>query len=78
LESFAYDKKKKSIVKTTHRKRKTTLENHVLCTLEEVTMDTKKAKMSQLYSVGMTVSHASLGKEIMEERELEQARSEIA
>jgi hypothetical protein len=78
LESFSYDKKKKSIVKRTHRKRKTTLDNGVLCTSEEVIIDTKKAKMSQLYSTGMAISHASFDKEIMEERELEQARSEIA
>jgi hypothetical protein len=78
LESFSYDKKKKSIVKRTHRKRKVTLDSGVLSTTEEVIIDTKKDKMSQLYSIGLAISHASYDKAIMEERELEQARVEIA
>jgi len=77
LESFAYDKKQKSIVKRTRRKRKTTLDNGVLCTSEEVIIDTNKAKLSQLYSPGLAISYASFDKEIMEERELEQVRIEI-
>jgi hypothetical protein len=74
LELFSYDKKHKSIVKRTHRKRKVTLDNGVVSTTEEVIIDTKKAKESQLYSTGLAISHASYDKAVIEEKELEQAR----
>jgi hypothetical protein len=79
LELFTYDKKHKYIVKRTHRKRKVTLDKwggeHMT---EEVIIDTKKAKASQLYSTGLAISHASYDKALVEEKELEQARTEIA
>jgi hypothetical protein len=78
LESFAYDRKRRSIVKRTQRKRKITLDNSVLCTFEEVIINTKKEKMSQLFSVGLVISHASLDKVVAKERELEQVKQEVA
>jgi len=41
-------------------KMKITLDKSVLCTSEEVIIDTKKAKMSELFSIGLAISHASL------------------
>jgi hypothetical protein len=55
-------KKMRSIVKRTQRKRKITLDKSVLCTYEEVIIDTKKEKMSELFSIGLAISHASLEK----------------
>jgi hypothetical protein len=57
LESFAYDQKMRSIVKRTQRKRKITLENNVLCTSEEVIIDTKKENMIELFLAGLTILH---------------------
>jgi hypothetical protein len=46
----------------------------VLCTSREVIMDTKKAKMSELFSIGISISYASFDKYLAEEMELEQVR----
>jgi hypothetical protein len=53
------------------------LDSSVLCTSEEVILDTKKSRMSELFSTGITISHASFDKVVAEERELEQARKEV-
>jgi hypothetical protein len=50
------------------------LDSEVVNTTEEVIIDVKKARESQLYSVGLAISHASYDKSVMEERELEKAR----
>jgi hypothetical protein len=50
----------------------------VLSTKEEVIIDTKKAKTSQLYSTILAISHASYDMTLVEEKELEQAIVEIA
>jgi hypothetical protein len=78
LKIFTYEKKQRSIVKINHRKRKVTLDSGVLRRITEVIIDIKKAKASQLYSKFLAISHASYDKEVVEERELEQARVEIA
>jgi hypothetical protein len=77
LESFSYDKKRISIVKRNHRKMNTALDGSVLCTSEEVIMDTMKSKMNNIYP-GMAISHASFEKEIKEEREIRKVRIEIS
>jgi hypothetical protein len=43
----------------------------MLCTSEEIIMDTKKARMSELFSVSLAISHASFDKVVVEEREME-------
>jgi hypothetical protein len=49
----------------------------VLCTYEEVILDTKKDKMSELFSVGFAISHESFDKYIEKERELEHTKEEV-
>jgi hypothetical protein len=61
----------RSIVNRTHRNRNTTLENNVLCKLEEVILDTKRAKMSELFSARLAISHAFFEKVVVEEGELD-------
>jgi hypothetical protein len=63
LESFTYDRKMKLIVEKNSTKREMiTLDNGVLCTFEEVILDTKKAKMSELVSTIIAITHASFVK----------------
>jgi hypothetical protein len=69
--SFAYDKKRRSIMKMTSRKKNIALDMSVLFTSKEVIIDTRKEKMSYLFSVSLAISHASLDKTIAEEREME-------
>jgi len=50
------------------------LDSSMLCTSREVIMDTSKSKMSELFSIGISISHASFDKYLVEEMELEQVR----
>jgi hypothetical protein len=44
LESLAYDRKRKPIVRRTQRKRNLTVDSGILCTSKEVILDAKMAR----------------------------------
>jgi hypothetical protein len=62
LEYLAYDQKMKLIIGRTQRKIKLIVDSGILFTFEEVIIDAKRARMSELVSAGITILHASLDK----------------
>jgi hypothetical protein len=62
LELIAYNKIKKTIAKQTQRKRRIDLDNTVICAIEEQVLDTKRAKLIELLSIGLAITHDTLVK----------------
>jgi hypothetical protein len=62
LELIGYNKRRKTIVKQTQRKRRIDLDNTIICTTKEKVLDTKRAKLIELLSIGLAITHATLDK----------------
>jgi hypothetical protein len=77
IQDIAYDRKKKSIMKRTIKKRRLTLESSILITTEEKLISTKHAKTSELINVGMEITNATLDRERRYEEELATALKEL-
>jgi hypothetical protein len=69
LEMIAYNKRKKVIVKQTQKRKKVDLDTTILCTTEEQVIDTKRARLSDLLSTGLAISHATMDKARFEAEE---------
>jgi hypothetical protein len=77
IQSIAYDRKRKDIMKRTTKKRRLTLDISILITTEEKLISTEHAKMSELIIVGMAITYATLDRERKYEEELVVALKEL-
>jgi hypothetical protein len=63
IQVIAYDRKRKAIMKRTTKKRRLTLDSSILITTKEKLISTKHAKTSELISIGMENTDATLDRE---------------
>jgi hypothetical protein len=69
MQAISYDRKRKSMMKRTVKKRKLTLDNTLFITMEETLFDTEHAKMTELIGAGMAITDATLDREKKDEEE---------
>ena len=60
------------------RKMKVSMDSVILCTYDEFILYTKSPQMSELVSVGISIFHFILDKVMVEEKEIEEYRKEVA
>jgi hypothetical protein len=77
IQSIAYDRKRKWIVKRTGKKRRITLDSAVIITMEETLLDTGQSKVTELLGVSMPISSAIIDREREDEREVDSMRGEL-
>ena len=70
IQEITFDRKRKSIMKRTTKKRRLTLDSSILITTEEKLLNTKHTKTSELIGVGMAIKDATLDRERIDENEL--------
>jgi hypothetical protein len=63
IQAIAYDRKRKSIMKRTTKKRRLTLDSFILITTEEKLISTEHAKTFELIGAGMEITYATLDRE---------------
>jgi hypothetical protein len=77
IHAISYDRKRKSIVQRTTKKRRITLDRSILITTEEKLINTEHGKTSELIDVGMEITDATLDREKRDEEELATALKEL-
>ena len=77
IQVIAYDRKRKSIMKRTTKKRRLTLDSSILITTEEKLISTEHAKTSELISARMEITDATLDRARKDEEELVTALKEL-
>jgi hypothetical protein len=77
IQEIDYDMKRKVVMRRIVKKRKLTLECTLLITIVETLFDTKNAKMTELITIGMTITNATLDKEKRDEREVAPMKKEL-
>jgi len=77
VESIVYEKKRQSIVIRTQRKNKIIVDSAMLCTSEEIMFGTKRDELSELLGVWVAISHATIDRDEVEEREVEEIKKEL-
>jgi hypothetical protein len=77
IQEIAYDRKRKSIMKRTTKKRRLTLDSSILITTEEKLISTEHAKTSELIDAGMEITDATLDRERKDEEELATVLKEL-
>jgi hypothetical protein len=77
IQAIAYDRKMNDIMKRTTKKRRLTLDNSILITIEEKLISTEHAKTSELIAVGMAITVATLDRARKDEEELATALKEL-
>jgi hypothetical protein len=70
IHAIDYDKKRKSIIQRTTKKRRITLDLSILITTTEHLIDTKHAKISELISTGRVITDGTLNRDKKYEEEL--------
>jgi hypothetical protein len=70
IQAITYDQKRKANMKRTTKKRRLTLDNSTLITIEEKLISTEHAKMSELIGTRMTITYATLDGVRKDEEEL--------
>jgi hypothetical protein len=74
---IAYDRKRKSIIQRTTKKRRITLDRSILITTEENLINTEDAKTYELIDVGMEILDSTLDRAKQEEKELASSLKEL-
>jgi hypothetical protein len=77
IQAISYDRKRKSIMKRTTKKRRLTLDSSILITTEEKLISTEHAKTSELIGAGMEITDATLDRERKDEEELATVLKEL-
>jgi hypothetical protein len=77
IQAITYDRKIKSIMKSTTKKRRLILDNLILITTEEKLLSTEHANTSKLIGAGMAITDAMLDRERRDEKELVIALKEL-
>jgi hypothetical protein len=70
IQSITYDRKMKAIMKRTTKKRRLTLDNSILITIEQKLISTEHAKTSKLIGARMAITDATLDRVRKDEEEL--------
>ena len=69
IQAISYNRKRKSIMKRTTKKRRLNLDNSILITTKEKSIIMEHAKTSELIGAGMAIIDATLDREIQDEEE---------
>jgi hypothetical protein len=70
IHTISYDRKKKSIIQWTTKKRRITLDHSILITTEEDLINRQNARTSKIIGIGREISDAALDRERRDEKEL--------
>jgi len=70
IQEITYNRKRKTIVKRTTRKRSLTLDSSILITTEEKLINTEHANKSELINGGMEITYSTLDRERKYEKDL--------
>ena len=74
---IAYDRKRKSSMKRTTKKRRLTLDRSILITTEEKLLSTEHAKTSKLINARMAITDAMLDRARRDEKDLDVALKQL-
>jgi hypothetical protein len=77
IQAITYDRKSKSIMKRTTKKRRLTLDNSILITTEGKLISTEHAKTSELIDAGMEITDATLDRARKDEYEMAAVMKEL-
>jgi hypothetical protein len=77
IQALSYDKKRKSIMRRTTKKRRLTLDRTLLITTEETLLSMENVKTTDLISAGMDIIDATLDRERWDEKEMASAKKEL-
>jgi hypothetical protein len=77
IQSIAYDRKRKSIMKRTTEKRSFTVDSLILITIEEKLISIKNVRTSELIGAGMEITDVTLDRARKDEEELVAALKEL-
>jgi hypothetical protein len=77
LEMIDYNRERKYCQADPKRK-KEDLDTTILCTIEEHVIDTKRARLSDLLSTGLAISHATMDKAIFEAKKIQNLGKQIS
>jgi hypothetical protein len=77
IQEITYDRKRKSIMKRTIKKRRLTLDSSIIITMEEKLLSIEHAKTSELIGAGMDITDATLDRERRYEKELAPTLKEL-
>jgi hypothetical protein len=77
IQTIAYERKRKAIMKRTTKKRRLTLDSSILITTEEKLISTKHAKTSELIGTRMEITDATLDRARKDEEELATTLKEL-
>jgi hypothetical protein len=77
IQAIAYDRKRKSIMKRTNKKRSIMLDSSILFTTEEKLLNIEHANMSNLIDTGMAITDVTLDRARRDEKELVIALEEL-
>jgi hypothetical protein len=77
IQVITYDRKRKSIMKRTTKKRRLTLDISILITTEEKLLNIEHAKTYEIIGAGMAITEATLDRERRDEKELAVALKEL-
>jgi hypothetical protein len=77
IQSIAYDRKRKSLMKRTTNKRRLRLDNSILITTEDKLLNIEHANTSELIGAGMAITDGTLDRERRYEKEIATALKEL-
>jgi hypothetical protein len=77
IQTIAYDRKRKFIMRRTTKKRKLTLDSTLLITIEENLLSIENVKTTELIGAGMAITNSTLDREKQNEKELDAANKEL-
>jgi hypothetical protein len=69
LESVAYNRRRKDIVRRSKKIKIIDIDNIVICTIEDPFLDTERANISEIIFFGVTISYDTIDKARVEENE---------
>jgi hypothetical protein len=74
---ISYDQKRKVIVQRTVKRRRITMDQSIVVTIEENVINTAYARMSELIDVGKSISDVAHDRSRRDEKELADTREEL-
>jgi hypothetical protein len=77
VQVIAYDRKRKVVMRITTKKRRLTLDSALLVTTEEMLVNKKNVKMTELNEAGMAITDATFDREIRDEKEVVVMKKEL-
>lgn len=78
LEMIDYNRRKQVIVKQSQKRKKIDLDTTILCTIEENMIDTKRARLSGLLSIGLAITYPIMDRARYEVEEIQNQGKQIS